>query len=352
MTAAQLMQLQGDVATPHEREVIMRQAQHLLRLIDDLLDVSRVARGKVTLARRRLELATVVAKAVESTAPLLEERRHQLRLSVATDGLVVDADEVRLTQVVSNLLTNAARYTPPGGRIEVTAARENGQVELAVSDNGTGIDANLLPHVFDMFVQGPRGADRTQGGLGLGLSLARSLTELHGGTVAAHSDGPGHGSTFTVRLPASGRPVRPAVPAGVPPWGTADFAQRVLVVDDNRDAAEMLSVVLSRAGHEVEIAGDALQALHAADTFRPQVAILDIGLPVMDGYTLGKEMRARLGAATPILIALTGYGQDQDRRRSAEAGFASHLVKPVDAQTLIHIVDELARGPDAAPITH
>jgi PAS domain S-box-containing protein len=352
MTAAQLMQLQGDIATPHEREVIMRQAQHLLRLIDDLLDVSRVARGKVTLARRRLELASVVAKAVESTAPLLEERRHRLRLSVASDGLVVDADEVRLTQVVSNLLTNAARYTPPGGRIEVTAARENGQVELAVSDNGAGIDASLLPHVFEMFVQGPRGTDRTQGGLGLGLSLARSLTDLHGGTVAAHSDGLGRGSTFTVRLPASGRPARPAVPPGVPPWGTADFAQRVLVVDDNRDAAEMLSVVLSRAGHQVEIASDALQALTAADAFRPQVAILDIGLPVMDGYTLGKEMRARLGTATPILIALTGYGQDQDRRRSAEAGFASHLVKPVDAQALIHIVDELARGPGASPITH
>jgi PAS domain S-box-containing protein len=344
ITAAQLMQMQGDVATPREREVIMRQAEHLLHLVDDLLDVSRVARGKVTLTRHRLELGAVVAKAVESTAPLLEERRHQLRVAVAPEGLAVEADEVRLTQVVSNLLTNAARYTPPGGRIEVTGARVGDDVVLAVRDNGAGIDAALLPHVFDMFVQGPRGSDRSEGGLGLGLSLARSLTELHGGTIAAHSGGKGQGSTFTVGLPASERPARAATPPqSFASWGASDLAQRVLVVDDNRDAAELLSVILARAGHRVEIAGDASQALSAADVFRPQVAIVDIGLPVMDGYTLGRELRARLGSETPILIALTGYGQDQDRRRSEEAGFASHLVKPVDARTLIDVVDQLTR---------
>ena len=345
LTAAELMQLHGDVATPREREVIIRQSRHLIRLVDDLLDVSRVARGKVTLAKKRVELATVVAKAVEATVPLLEERRHQLVLSVPAAGLAVDVDEVRLTQIVSNLLTNAGRYTPSGGRIEVVAFRDGGAVVLQVRDNGMGMDASLLPQVFDMFVQGPRESNRAQGGLGLGLSLVRTLTELHGGTVAADSEGAGRGSTFTVRLPASA----PVAAGADPPAGAARkvgsaFARRVLVVDDNRDAAELLSLLLARAGHQVEIAGDASQALSAVAAFRPQVAILDIGLPVMDGYALGRELRTRMGNATPILIALTGYGQEQDQRRSAEAGFASHLVKPVDARQLVHIVDALARS--------
>jgi PAS domain S-box-containing protein len=344
MTAVQLMELQGDVATPREREVIKRNGQHLLRLVDDLIDVSRVARGKVTLARRRFELATVVARALESATPLLEERRHDLRLSVAARGLVVDADDVRLTQVVSNLLTNAGHYTPPGGLIEVTGALEDGDVVLRVRDNGVGIDAELLPHVFDMFVQGPRDRDRLQGGLGLGLALVKTLTELHGGRAFAHSDGPNRGSTFTVRLPASA-----SVPADVnaarSPTGriASDNARRVLIVDDNRDAAEMISILLSRAGHDVARAADASQALSVAGEFQPQVAVLDIGLPVMDGYALGRELRARLGSATPILIALTGYGQEQDQRRSAEAGFAAHLVKPVDAARLIELIDTLVR---------
>lgn len=351
LTAVELMEMQGDVATPREREVIARQAQHLLHLVDDLLDVSRVARGKVTLARRRLELQGVVAQAVEATAPLLEERRHELRLAVPSQGLTVEADEVRLTQVVSNLLTNAARYTPPGGRIDVIGERKNGAVVLRVRDNGAGIDAALMPRLFDMFVQGPDGADRAHGGLGLGLALVRMLTQLHGGTVSADSGGRGLGSTFTVHLPASvSLADEPAdLPVAGPGLYAAAGARRVLVVDDNRDAAEMLSLLLARAGHQVEIAGDASQALSAADAFRPQVAILDIGLPVMDGYALGRELRARLGSASPILIALTGYGHEQDHRRSEEAGFASHLVKPVDARKLISVVDELAAALTARP---
>jgi PAS domain S-box-containing protein len=345
LTAAQIMQMRGDVATPREREVIIRQSEHLVRLVDDLLDVSRVARGKVTLSKKPLELSVVVLKAVEATAPVLEERRHQLHLSVPAHGLPVDADEVRLTQVVSNLLTNAARYTEPGGRIDVRASREADQAVLTVRDNGSGIERDLLPHIFSMFVQAPRGPDRLAGGLGLGLSLVRTLTALHGGTVQANSDGPGRGSEFTVRLPASTSPVETA-PATVQAGrrSVAALGRRVLVVDDNRDGAEMISEMLAEVGYEVQIAADASQALSAAHAFRPHLAILDIGLPVMDGYALGRELRARAGDSAPIMIALSGYGQERDQRRSREAGFTLHLVKPVDAERLAYLVDELIEG--------
>ena len=287
----------------------------------------------------------MVARAVEATAPLLEQRRHRLQISVAAAGLSVDADEVRLTQVVSNLLTNAARYTAPGGLIEVTAGREDGEIVLQVRDNGLGIDATLLPHVFEMFVQGERSPDRPQGGLGLGLALVRTLTELHGGTAAAHSDGPGRGSTFTVRLPVAAPAALAQSAASVAARRRSEEpARRVLVVDDNSDAARMISDLLIGVGHDVVTASDASQALARVERFAPHVAVLDIGLPVMDGYTLGRELRARMGSATPVLIALTGYGQEQDLRRSQEAGFAFHLVKPVDAQRLLHLVDALARG--------
>ncbi len=351
ITAAQLMQLRGDVATPREREVILRQAQHLERLVNDLLDVSRVTRGKIRLARKTLELASVVAKAVEVTGPLFEQRRHQLYLAVPSTGLTIKADEVRLSQVIINLLTNAARYTNTGGRVEVTAARDGREIVLRVRDNGIGIAPGLLPHVFEMFVQGVRGPDRSEGGLGLGLCLVRTLTTLHGGTVSAHSDGPGRGSEFIVRLPAS-RPKASLVHVRAPATqrqtaGTS--ALRVLVVDDNLDAAEMISNVLTEAGHEVRVANDPSQALAMADPFRPQVAILDIGLPVMDGYTLANELRDRLGQAAPIFIALTGYGQDQDKSRSDEAGFALHLVKPFDIEKLLRAIDALEKSDRGAP---
>jgi PAS domain S-box-containing protein len=342
LSAAQLIELQGDVATPHEREVIVRQTKHLARLVDDLLDVSSVSRGKVKLLRRVLELSTVVTKAVEGAMALVRQREHQLHLGVPSEGLLVDADEVRLTQVIGNLLTNAARYTQPGGRIEVAAAREGEEIVLSVRDNGTGIEAALLPHLFEMFVQGPRGSDRAQGGLGLGLALARTLTALHGGTLSARRDGPGRGSEFTLRLPASKAATLPAAPRRQQVSRPVDArGQRVLVVDDNRDGAQMISGLLQQAGYDVRTAADGSQALSLVTDFRPRVAILDVGLPVMDGYTLGRELRARLGAAAPILIALTGYGQEQDQRRSAEAGFTLHLVKPVDAGRLNQLVDAL-----------
>jgi PAS domain S-box-containing protein len=342
LAAAQLMHRRRDLASPQEIEVILRQAKHLVRLVDDLLDVSRVTRGKVALVKRTVELGRVVAGAVEATAPFLAQRRHQLQVSIPA-GLPVDADEVRLTQVVSNLLTNAACYTPPGGRIDVTASREGDGIVLRVRDNGTGIDPALLPRVFDRFVQGPRGSDGSQGGLGLGLALVQAFTEMHGGTVRAHSDGPGRGSEFTVRLPASRRvPIAAHMPGPAALRSGGETQKRVLVVDDNHDAAAMISQVLEGVGHEVRTATDAPQALEVVEGFRPQIAILDIGLPAMDGYALGRELRARLGIATPVLIALTGYGQEQDKERSYEAGFTSHLVKPVDVETLIQLVDALS----------
>ena len=344
LTAAQLMQQRGDVATPREREVIVRQAEHLARLVDDLLDVSRVARGKVTLAKRPLELASVVAKAVEATGPLFERRQHQLNLAVPSKGLCIEADEVRLTQVISNLLTNAARYTLSGGRVDVTAARENKEIVLRVRDNGIGIDATLLPQVFEMFVQGGHSRDNSDGGLGLGLSLARTLTALHGGTITAHSDGPDCGSEFSVRLPAWTATVLPThEPDGTTERRRADVrGRRILVVDDNRDAAEMFEFLLSTSGYDVQIANDPLKALSLADTFRPHIAILDIGLPVMDGYTLAREFRTRLGQSAPVLIAVTGYGRDHDKHLSDEAGFALHLLKPVTADKLLEALDTLA----------
>jgi PAS domain S-box-containing protein len=342
LTAAQLMQLRGDVATPREREVIIRQVQHLVRLVDDLLDVSRVARGKIKLAKRPLEIGGVVARAVEATSPLFQQRHHRLELAVPAEGLVVDGDEVRLTQVVSNLLTNAARYTPDGGRVELVAAREGNQVVLRVRDDGAGIDHDLLPHVFEMFVQGTRGLDRSQGGLGLGLSLVQTLTALHGGTVEAKSEGPGRGSEFTVRLPIAAPPSEAAADAaGEGGRRASSRGQRVLIVDDNHDGAEMIRDLMTHAGFEVELTADPSQALAIAQRFRPEVAILDIGLPVIDGYTLARELRALLHEAPPLLIALTGYGHEQDRRRSAAAGFMLHLVKPVDPEKLTHVVDAL-----------
>ena len=353
VTAVHLMKLRGDVATPKEREVIARQADHLIRLVDDLLDVSRVTRGKVTLHRQPLEIARVVAKALEATGPMLEERLHALDLAVPSQGLLVDGDEVRLTQVVSNLLTNAARYTPSGGRIAVRASRVGHRVELRVSDNGVGIAPDLLPRLFDMFVQGPQRPDRAQGGLGLGLALVKTLTELHGGTVEAHSPGPGQGSEFVVWLPCltAQQPQATDEDARATDEETQVDARRrknvpstgcrVVVVDDNRDAAELIGELLSSAGHVVDIAFDAAMALKLVAEVRPHVAILDIGLPVMDGYELARTIRQSL-SDPPKMVALSGYGHEHDRRRSVDAGFSAHLVKPVDASQLLQTIAALS----------
>ena len=333
VTALHLMKLRGGDALQKERTVIERQVAHLTRLVDDLLDVSRITRGKVELKKKRIEIAEVVAMAIEMSSPLLEQRKHHLSLSVPAHGLMVEGDVTRLAQVLSNLLTNSARYTEPGGHIEIAASREQELIVLTVRDDGIGIDSSMVPHVFDLFKQERQGIDRSSGGLGLGLSIVKSLVDLHDGKVSASSEGRGRGSVFTVALPASRRMGAPA-PVGAMP-AASDLSVRprhVLLVDDNVDAAELLAEVLRRRGHIVEVAHDGPSALLLVDRFRPEIALLDIGLPVMDGYELARRLASQLGALR--LIALTGYGQPVDRERAREAGFHAHLIKPVDHDEL------------------
>jgi PAS domain S-box-containing protein len=335
LTALQLMRLRGSDGSERERTVIERQVKHLTRLVDDLLDVSRIARGKVELKEELVELAEVVAKAVEMTSPLLEQRTHTFDLDVPRNGLPLRGDPVRLSQVVSNLLTNAAKYTPSGGHITVRGTEEQGHVVLRVRDRGIGIAPDMLPHIFDLFVQERQALDRSQGGLGLGLPIVRNLVEHHGGTVSAYSEGRGTGSEFVVRLPkapvaeASDDPrvvnAQTAVPVTTPA-----HAPRVLVVDDNIDAAEMLAAALTARGYQTRVAHDGPAALLAAEKFRPVIAFLDLGLPVMDGYELAARLREIPVLRSLRLIALTGYGQESDRRKTRRAGFHHHLVKPVD----------------------
>jgi signal transduction histidine kinase/ActR/RegA family two-component response regulator len=340
VTALELMKLRGDASFVRERGIIDRHVRDLLRLVDDLLDVSRITRGMVELRRAPIELAVVVARAAESTSPLFEARQHRVSFDVPSTGLVVLADEQRLAQVVANLLSNAAKYSDPGARIDVSARRSDGDVVLVVRDTGVGIAPELLPRVFEMFVQGERTMDRSQGGLGLGLSLVRSLVTLHGGTVRAESAGAGQGSTFTVRLPACAEISSARAPTPPPVARVAALApaRRVLVVDDNRDAAELLAQALAVYGFEVRVAYDGPEGIALAERFVPDVAIVDVGLPVMDGYEVGTRLRELLGARCPVLMALTGYGQPDDRARALAHGFAHHLVKPVDAARVAELV--------------
>ncbi len=340
LTALQLMSLRdGAEATTKERAVIDRQVRHLVRLVDDLLDVSRIARGKIELARENVELAKVVAQAVEMASPLLEERRHNLILSVPRSGLVVNGDAVRLSQVVQNLLTNAAKYTESGGRIEVEGRRCDGDIELRVSDNGVGISRDMLPIVFDLFVQERQSVDRSRGGLGLGLTLVRTLVELHGGSVEARSDGVGRGSEFLIRLPAAQPAASPRVRRHATRRAPSGHGVRTLVVDDNRDAAMMLGEALRAFGHDVRVASDGPSALELATTFEPQVILLDLGLPVMDGYEVAERLRQ--AGVSALVVAVTGYGQETDRVRSEANGFAAHFVKPVDLDELKRALDRL-----------
>jgi PAS domain S-box-containing protein len=338
-TALDLMDLNGN-ADSKERAVIRRQVGHLSRLIDDLLDVSRITRGKIQLSRAPVELASVIAKAVEMASPLLEKRMQRLTIDVPRTGLVVDADATRLAQVFQNLVMNAAKYSDVGAHVSLSARADAGHVTVEVRDEGIGISPELMPRLFDLFVQGERALDRSEGGLGIGLTVARSLCELHGGTISATSDGVGRGSTFTVTLPrlAEDHSAAPAPAPATPRVIPRGNRPRVLLVDDNVDAAQMLRDILETLGHELAIAHDGPAALEVASTFEPDIAVLDIGLPVMNGYELAQKLRERTTSGRLKLIALTGYGQDADRQRSLEVGFDHHLIKPIELDALLALL--------------
>ncbi len=336
--ALELIRNRDGQATPNEIAIIQRQLDHMVRLIDDLLDVSRITRGKITLKKEALRLADIVDRAVEVASPLLEQRRHRLHVDIDPDARC-HGDPVRLSQVVANLLTNAAKYTLPGGDITVRAARgADGTATIEVCDNGAGIPPDRLDSIFEPFYRLDGEAKQAHGGLGIGLALVRSLVNLHGGTVRADSAGPGCGSTFTIALPEY-RPKAAAVVAPQPPPGIRDMApgsigRRVMLVDDNEDAASTLAQWLRDAGHEVAVVHDPVTALAAYRAYRPDVAILDIGLPVMDGYELLRRLKA-INEVTPcIFLALTGYGRNADRERCLATGFLQHFVKPVDPAEL------------------
>ncbi|HVJ91987.1 MAG TPA: ATP-binding protein [Labilithrix sp.] len=336
-TALQLMKMKQPTTLVREREIIERQVGHLTKLVDDILDVARVARGKVTIHRTRVKLADVIARAVETVTPLLEQKRHVCTIDVPRD-LDVEGDAMRLAQVFSNLLSNAAKYTEAGGRISTSAEREGDTIVVRVEDNGIGIPPEQAALLFDAFFQAPRGPEFRQGGLGLGLALVKSFVALHGGSVSAKNR-EGGGSCFEVRLPAL--PVEPEVVTTRPglvsirPLSYAYERPRVLVVDDSDDILDIVCSFLRYEGYDVMEARDPPTALRIAPSFCPNVAVLDIDLPVMNGYDLAQHLRDELGDRTPKLIAMTGYGQDDDRERARRAGFAAHLVKPVDPKDLL-----------------
>jgi CheY-like chemotaxis protein/two-component sensor histidine kinase len=319
----------------------------MVRLIDDLLDVSRITRGKLRLRRERVELASVVQSAVESSRPLIEASGHRLTVALPPEPLLLDADPTRLAQVYSNLLTNAAKYTDRGGHIRLAAERRAGEVVVSVKDTGIGIAAEHLPRLFEMFSQAVTALERSQGGLGIGLSLVKGLVELHGGSIEARSEGLGKGSEFVVRLPVGDDTPAPRSPPGDGgEKGTPRSRRRILIADDNRDAADSLAMMLRLAGHHVHAVHDGQEAVEAAGWFRPEVALLDIGMPRLNGYEACRRIRVEPWGKNTVLVAITGWGQEEDKRRATEAGFDEHLTKPVEPAALERLLAGLtARTP-------
>jgi signal transduction histidine kinase len=325
----------GDAAVLEQCQSTMeRQMRQMVRLVDDLLDVSRITRDKLELRKEQVDLASVIQSAVETSRPLINSMGHELTVSLPEEMVRLDADPVRFAQVVLNLLNNAAKYSERGGKIWLTAQHNEGEVVIRVRDTGVGIAQDMLPRVFEMFTQADKSLNRSQGGLGIGLSLVRRLVELHGGSIEAHSEGAGKGSEFVVRLPGSTSPVAPYSPKRTEGAHRSNGKLRVLVADDNRDAAEMLAMLLRMTGHEVHTVHDGDQAVAAANALQPKVILLDIGMPKLDGYSACRQIRSEPWGKTPIMVALTGWGQEEDRRHSAEAGFDHHLVKPVELDDL------------------
>jgi PAS domain S-box-containing protein len=323
------------------RDVLQRQTAHLSRLVDDLLDVSRITRSALVLDRKPVDARTLLRQAADASVQWFEARRHALSVSLPEERLMVEADEVRLSQIVQNLLHNAAKYTPDGGRIELAARRDGKEVVVSVRDNGVGMTADVLASAFELFSQARQGLDRAQGGLGVGLTLVQRLAKMHGGSVEARSDGPGHGSEFLVRLPLRAEPAIVQTQASSSPAPGGDGPRRrILVVDDNADAAQALRLLLEHDGHEVRVALDGASGLALARDYRPDVALLDIGLPKMSGYELADQLRTDPALSATVLVAVTGYGQMHDRARASACGFHHHLVKPVDFSALQRLLRE------------
>lgn len=335
------------------QDVVDRQTDQLARMVDDLLDVSRIREGKIELRRERADLLTIIGRAVETSRPLIDEGEHRLTLSLPTESLQVEGDIPRLTQALSNLLSNAAKYTEKGGDLQLAAEALDGKVSIRVKDDGMGIPADLLPRVFDLFTQADRTLGRAKGGLGIGLALVKNIVEMHGGTVRAASAGPGQGSEFVVELPLRGEPAPEEAPtAGRPDAeGMETLSRRILVVDDNLDTADSLALLLELGGHEVRTTHDGVRALEVAQAFQPDVVLLDIGLPRMDGYEVAERLRLHPETRRSLLIAISGYGQDEDRQRAFAAGFDHHLIKPVDYETLKALIVRRPppRGSDPLP---
>jgi signal transduction histidine kinase len=342
-TAVQLLRLKElpEAHSARARDTIDRQVEHLVCLIDDLLDVSRITRGMITLQREPVPASAIVARAIEITRPAIDARRHELLLDLEDEPLTIEGDRTRLVQIVGNILHNATKFMDPGGRIVLRVSRAGGVALITVKDDGMGIPADRIDRVFDLFTQVHRAGDGVQGGLGIGLALVRRLVQMHGGTVDASSDGPGRGTEIRVRLPLAADTVSDGetAPAQVdaeplPP----QERRRILVADDNNDAAGALALRLELAGHDVRTAQDGLEALAVARTFQPEIVLLDLGMPAMDGYETARHLRRLSWGKQARLIALTGWGQQQDRIRTAEAGFDVHLVKPVSELDLFRAI--------------
>ena len=342
--AVQILRLTGGKgeAVQAASEMMERQVGQMVRLVDDLLDVSRISRGKIELRRERVELASVVHQAVEAARALYESMNHELTLTLPSRPIYLNADPARLSQVVGNLLNNACKFTDKGGRIGLTIEREGEQAVIRVRDNGIGISADQLPRIFEMFVQIDTSLERSVSGLGIGLTLVKSLVEMHGGTVEVHSDGVGQGTEFVVRLPMASDETK----SGEEGLATdhlplATSSRRILVVDDNRDSATTLAMLLKLTGNKTQTAYDGLAAVDAAESFRPEIILLDIGLPKLNGYEVCRRIREQPWGRDIVLVALTGWGQEEDRQKSKDAGFNGHMVKPVDLAALTKLLAEL-----------
>lgn len=333
-------------ATQRVAEVMDRQVNHMVRLVDDLLEIARISRGKIELQKEPVEVAAVVHSAVETSRPLIEAGGHHLNLSIPSEKLILDGDFVRLTQVVANLLNNAAKYSDAGARIALEVRREGGGVAISVRDTGKGIPPDVLPHVFELFMQIDRRPSRSQGGLGIGLTLVKSLVEMHGGQVEAHSEGLGRGSEFVVRLPLGSASLSAHMPDTTARPAALLASRRVLVVDDNRDAAESLNGLLKLLGADVHVVYNGVDALEALASYKPAVVLLDIGMPGMDGHEVARRIRLLPESRDVTLIALTGWGQAEDRHRSLSAGFDYHLIKPADVQALQSLLVSLESRPE------